>query len=79
MSRAPTTRAVPAVGLLNLEAPAQVTAGETFVLSLSTGEGFPLLVNEDVAFFAAIGTSPHGRFIQVVSQLFIFLFRWQKL
>jgi hypothetical protein len=47
----PATRTVPAAGLLNLEAPAQVAAGETFVLSLSTGEGFPLLVNEDAAFF----------------------------
>lgn len=42
---------VSAAGLLNLEAPDQVTAGKDFVLSLNTGEEFPLLVNEDAAFF----------------------------
>ena len=40
-----------AVGLLNLKAPARVTAGEKFVLSLQTKDGFPLLPGEDAAFF----------------------------
>ncbi len=40
-----------AANLLNLHAPERVTAGKSFVLSLSTGKEFPLLVNEDAAFF----------------------------
>lgn len=46
-----TPAATPAAGLLNLKAPAQVVAGESFVLSLTTKDGFPLLPNEDAAFF----------------------------
>jgi hypothetical protein len=40
-----------AIGLLSLKAPAQVIAGENFVLSLGTKNGFPFLPSEDAAFF----------------------------
>ena len=43
---------------LNLIAPAEVRAGETFTISLVTGEGFPLLLNQEAAFFESLAGGP---------------------
>ncbi|NLL58097.1 MAG: hypothetical protein GX244_06265 [Firmicutes bacterium] len=47
----------PAAGI-NLNAPAEVRAGETFTISLVTGEGFPLLLNQEAAFFESLAGGP---------------------
>jgi hypothetical protein len=47
----------PAAGI-NLNAPAEIRAGETFTISLVTGEGFPLLLNQEAAFFESLAGGP---------------------